>query len=279
MEMKCPSCSKYTNNISPTSEPINMSGVDHWLSDVICLTTFNNIYISGMKCSRLLLLWVSTCAHREFNYLHAHCNRVPSTQAHEKPRYLKQNSSEQSLWNRLNLLTKHCIQSELFQHSLSVRHPRRKLLANHPWCVCNIPLYSHLHFPLSKTLGGRATWRSPSFACNCFGGSINLTLQILGTWPTTLRLTLAKLLALFNPHADPVDLNEYPGRYLQTYFHIYLLDSRFQVPALSDTRPSRVKALLQSYHTSCFKIQSQNGPRINFSHERVVIHPDKTTSK
>ena len=33
-------CYLYTNNISPTSEPINMSGVDHWLSDVICLTTY-----------------------------------------------------------------------------------------------------------------------------------------------------------------------------------------------------------------------------------------------
>lgn len=48
---------------------------------------------------------------------------------------------------------------------------------------------------------------------------------------------------------------------------------------------SKRKGLLQSYHPVCVKIQSQNGSRINFestlafSHNRVVLHPHKTTSK
>lgn len=44
--------------------------------------------------------------------------------------------------------------------------------------------------------------------------------------------------------------------------HLHL-DSRFQTSALSDTRPARVKTLVQSYHTSCFKMQSQKWSRIN----------------
>ena len=61
--------------------------------------------------------WVSTWQQMEFNHLLVVATEFLVREHIEKPRYLKQNSSEQSFWNRLHLPTRNWIQSELFQHS------------------------------------------------------------------------------------------------------------------------------------------------------------------